>query len=76
MWWEPASVPLPGDHPRRPIVFRVRIGRLTVGPPALPQAHGGRSLEPVGNKDALDDSSSAACERKWLAVAGRGSGNR
>jgi uncharacterized protein len=29
MWWEPASVPPLGDHHRTPIVFRVRIGRVT-----------------------------------------------
>ena len=29
MWWEPASVPLDKHEPRTPIVFRIRIGRLT-----------------------------------------------
>lgn len=28
-WWEPASVPLAGHERRTPIVFRIRIGRVT-----------------------------------------------
>ena len=29
MWWEPALVPLASDAPRAPILFRIRIRRLT-----------------------------------------------
>lgn len=29
MWWEPASVPLGTDQRREPIVFRIRIDRMT-----------------------------------------------
>jgi len=29
MWWEPAAVPLAAQGPRPPIVFRIRIGRIT-----------------------------------------------
>jgi hypothetical protein len=29
MWWEPASVPLQAHEPRSPIVYRIRISRLT-----------------------------------------------
>ena len=29
MWWEPASVPLGAHEQRAPIVFRIRIGRMT-----------------------------------------------
>jgi nitroimidazol reductase NimA-like FMN-containing flavoprotein (pyridoxamine 5'-phosphate oxidase superfamily) len=29
MWWEPALVPLASDTPRDPILFRIRISRLT-----------------------------------------------
>jgi len=29
MWWLPVSVPLAGHEPRTPIVFRIRIDRMT-----------------------------------------------
>ena len=29
MWWQPAAVPLPGHEQRPPIVFRIRIDRMT-----------------------------------------------
>jgi hypothetical protein len=29
VWWEPASVPLIGHERRTPIVFRIRIDRMT-----------------------------------------------
>jgi len=29
MWWEPAAVPLAGQEQRPPIVFRIRIDRVT-----------------------------------------------
>jgi nitroimidazol reductase NimA-like FMN-containing flavoprotein (pyridoxamine 5'-phosphate oxidase superfamily) len=29
MWWDPAMLPLESRQPRAPIVFRIRIGRLT-----------------------------------------------
>ena len=29
MWWEPAMVPLVPDAPRAPVLFRIRIRRLT-----------------------------------------------
>jgi len=29
MWWEPAAVPLAGHEQRTPIVFRIRISRVT-----------------------------------------------
>jgi uncharacterized protein len=76
MWWEPASVPLPGDHPRRPIVFRVRIGRLT----------GRRASGPAGspadvrwNRSETKTSWLTRVLRrvrgKWLAVAARRPGS-
>ena len=37
MWWEPASVPLAAHERRAPIVFRIRIGRVT-GRRAAPDA--------------------------------------
>ena len=29
MWWEPASVPVAGQQPRSPVVFRIRITSVT-----------------------------------------------
>jgi nitroimidazol reductase NimA-like FMN-containing flavoprotein (pyridoxamine 5'-phosphate oxidase superfamily) len=29
IWWEPASVPLASSEPRTPIVFRIRVGRVS-----------------------------------------------
>ena len=29
VWWEPASIPLATQEPRPPVVFRIRIGRVT-----------------------------------------------
>jgi nitroimidazol reductase NimA-like FMN-containing flavoprotein (pyridoxamine 5'-phosphate oxidase superfamily) len=40
MWWEPASVPLAGHVQRVPVVFRIRIDRIT-GRRTRPTAHGG-----------------------------------
>jgi uncharacterized protein len=37
VWWEPASVPLAAHEQRTPIVFRIRIGRVT-GRRAAPDA--------------------------------------
>jgi hypothetical protein len=42
-WWEPSSVPLAGHPQRAPIVFRVRIGRVTgrrTAPEAVPTRDG------------------------------------
>lgn len=41
MWWEPASVPLTAHEQRTPIVFRIRIGRVSgrrAGPDAVKTA--------------------------------------
>jgi uncharacterized protein len=41
-WWEPASSPPSTHEPRTPIVFRIRIGRVTgrrAGPDPLKTAH-------------------------------------
>jgi len=66
VWWEPASVPLAAHPPRTPIVFRIRIGRLT-----------GRRAAAFG-AGPVDDglTSSDAGRGGWLArilrsVAGR-----
>lgn len=40
MWWEPASVPLAGHVRRVPVVFRIRIDRIT-GRRATPAAYAG-----------------------------------
>jgi hypothetical protein len=77
MWWEPASVPVPGDHHRAPIVFRVRIGRVT----------GRRASRAAASAaDARRNPSEAKArwmtgvlERvrgKWLAITGRRSADR
>ena len=29
MWWEPALIPLATHEPRTPVVYRIRIGRMT-----------------------------------------------
>ena len=29
MWWQPAAVPLAGHEQRKPVVFRIRIDRIT-----------------------------------------------
>ena len=66
VWWEPASVPLAAHAPRSPIVFRIRIGRIT-----------GRRAAAI-SPGTLDDglNSSDAGRPGWLArllrrVAGR-----
>ena len=40
MWWEPASVPLAGRVQRPPVIFRIRIDRIT-GRRARPVGHAG-----------------------------------
>jgi nitroimidazol reductase NimA-like FMN-containing flavoprotein (pyridoxamine 5'-phosphate oxidase superfamily) len=45
MWWEPASVPLAEHERRRPVVFRIRISRMTgrrAGPVSVNTEDGGR----------------------------------
>ena len=62
MWWEPASVSLAAHEPRTPIVFRIRIGRVT-GRRAAPDTV--RTVQVQGN--AL-----GARRPRWLArVLGR-----
>jgi uncharacterized protein len=42
VWWEPASVPLAAHEQRTPIVFRIRIGRVTgrrAAPDTVKTAH-------------------------------------
>jgi nitroimidazol reductase NimA-like FMN-containing flavoprotein (pyridoxamine 5'-phosphate oxidase superfamily) len=43
VWWEPASVPLAAHERRTPIVFRIRIGRVTgrrAAPDTVKTVHG------------------------------------
>lgn len=56
MWWQPASVPLAGHEQRPPIVFRIRIDRMT-----------GRrgSDDPV--KGPVQENPSDASRPSWLA---------
>src|SRR5471030_2895825 len=56
-WWEPASVPLAGREQRTPIVFRIRIGRVT-----------GRRAAP-DTVEAVDVQGNASEARRpwWLA---------
>ena len=56
-WWEPASIPLAAHEQRTPIVFRIRIGRVTgrrAAPDTLTTAHVG-------------DNASEARRPPWLA---------
>ena len=57
MWWEPALVPLAGHEQRTPVVFRIRIGRVT-----------GRRAAPMIVK-TVDVSGNASEARRphWLA---------
>jgi nitroimidazol reductase NimA-like FMN-containing flavoprotein (pyridoxamine 5'-phosphate oxidase superfamily) len=66
MWWEPASVPLVAHDHRTPIVFRIRIGRVTGRRAA---ANTAKMIDGQGNP-------TEARRRRWLArvlrrVAGR-----
>jgi uncharacterized protein len=56
MWWEPASVPLATRAQRPPIVFRIRIGRMT-----------GRRAGPSVNPAHVRENESAAGWRRRLA---------
>jgi uncharacterized protein len=56
-WWEPASVPLAGREQRTPIVFRIRLGRVT-GRRAVPDTV--KTVDVRGN-------ASEARHPRWLA---------
>jgi nitroimidazol reductase NimA-like FMN-containing flavoprotein (pyridoxamine 5'-phosphate oxidase superfamily) len=61
MWWQPAAVPLAGHEQRKPVVFRIRIDRLT-----------GRRGATDGVKAHVDENVSDARAPGWLArVLGR-----
>ena len=77
MWWEPASVPVPGDHHRTPVVFRVRIGRVTgrrasAAAPSAADARWNRSETRARWMTRV----LRRVRGKWQAVAGRRSANR
>ena len=59
MWWEPASVPLAAHEPRRPIVFRIRISRMT----------GRRAAHPTVNTVDGRGKPSAARGAGWITRA-------
>lgn len=50
VWWEPASVPLAAHSPRTPIVFRIRMARITGRRAALISA--GPEDEGLNSSDA------------------------
>ena len=57
VWWEPASIPLATHERRTPIVFRIRIGRVT-----------GRRAVPDTLKTAhVEGNASEARRPPWLA---------
>lgn len=57
MWWQPASVPLAGHEQRTPIVFRIRIDRMT----------GRRSSPEPGKVAYVQQNPSDARRPRWLA---------
>ena len=57
VWWEPASIPLATHEPRTPVVFRIRIGRMT-GRRAAPDTR--KTTHVAGN-------ASEARRPTWLA---------
>ncbi len=56
MWWQPASVPLAGHEQRTPIVFRIRIDRMT-----------GRRGSDDSAKAHIQENPSDAGRPSWLA---------
>jgi nitroimidazol reductase NimA-like FMN-containing flavoprotein (pyridoxamine 5'-phosphate oxidase superfamily) len=56
MWWQPASVPLAGHEQRPPIVFRIRIDRMT-----------GRRGSNDAVKAPVQENRSDASRPGWLA---------
>jgi uncharacterized protein len=77
MWWEPASVQLPGNHPRAPIVFRIRIGRVTgrrASRPAASTADAG--WDRPETKTLWITRVLRRVRGKWLAFVGGSSANR
>ena len=56
-WWEPASVPLAGHEQRTPIVFRIRIDRVT----------GRRAVPDTAKTLHVRDNASEARRPRWLA---------
>lgn len=58
-WWEPASVPLLKQQRRSPIVYRVRIGRVT----------GRRTMPDVEQPSNRGETASAAAGPGWLSRA-------
>ena len=56
MWWQPASVPLAGREQRTPIVFRIRIDRMT-----------GRRGSNDAVKAPVPENPSDASRPSWLA---------
>ena len=56
-WWEPASVPLAAHQQRTPIVFRIRIGRMT----------GRRTAADTVNTSHGRGNASEARRPRWLA---------
>ena len=56
MWWQPASVPLPGHEQRTSIVFRIRIDRVT-----------GRRGSYEAGKAPVQENPSDARRPSWLA---------
>ena len=64
MWWQPASVPLAGREYRNPVVFRIRIRRVT----------GRRGADDALTTAHMQENASHARRRGWLeSVLGRGS---
>ena len=62
VWWEPASVPLVAHEHRTPIVFRIRIDRVTgrrAAPDTVPTVH-------------VQGNASKARRPRWLAYVLRG----
>jgi Predicted flavin-nucleotide-binding protein len=57
MWWQPASVPLAGHELRTPIVFRIRIDRVT----------GRRGSDDPVKAAHVQENPSAARRPRWLA---------
>jgi uncharacterized protein len=56
MWWEPSSVPVAGHPERQPVVFRIRIDRMT-----------GRRTSPDADNVPLERESAADAPReRWV----------
>ncbi len=57
MWWQPASVPLAAHQQRAPIVFRIRIDRVT----------GRRAAPDTAKTGRVHGDASEARWPRWLA---------